>query len=123
MRKLYWLDDEAWARIEPHLPRGRRGARRVDDRRVISGIIFVIRNGLRWRDVPPSYGPHKTIYNRFIRWSELGVFGRIFVELAKSGGETAEMMIDATHLKAHRTAASLLKKGLFPGISDAPRVA
>jgi putative transposase len=85
------------------------------------GIIFVIRNGLRWRDVPPSYGPHKTIYNRFIRWSELGVFGRIFVELAKGGGDTAELMIDATHLKAHRTAASLLKKGLFPGISDAPR--
>jgi len=89
--------------------------------RVISGIIFVIRNGLRWRDVPPSYGPHKTIYNRFIRWSELGVFGRIFLELAKGGGETAELMIDATHLKAHRTAASLLKKGLFPGLSDAPR--
>jgi hypothetical protein len=52
----------------------------------------------------------------------LGVFGRIFLELAKGGGETAELMIDATHLKAHRTAASLLKKGLFPGISDAPRV-
>ena len=49
------------------------------------------------------------------------MFARIFVELAKGGGETAEMMIDATHLKAHRTAASLLKKGLFPGISDAPR--
>ena len=72
--------------------------------RVISGIIFVIRNGLRWRDLPSSYGPHKTIYNRFIRWSELGVFGRIFVELARGGGETEELMIDATHLKAHRTA-------------------
>jgi len=53
----------------------------------------------------------------------LGVFGRIFVELAKGGGETAEMMIDATHLKAHRTAASLLKKGLFPGLSDVPKAA
>ncbi len=51
------------------------------------------------------------------------MFGRIFVELAKGCGETAEMMIDATHLKAHRTAAGLLKKGLFPGISDAPRAA
>ena len=80
-------------------------------------------NGLHWCDVPPSYGPHKTIYNRFIRWSELGVFGRIFVELAKGGGESDEMMIDATHLKAHRTAASLLKKGLYPGISGAPREA
>ena len=70
---------------------------------------------------PKSYGPHKTIYNRFVRWSEMGVFGRIFVELAKGGGETEEVMIDATHLKAHRTAASLLKRGLFPGISDAQR--
>ena len=108
------------ARISPFFPLS-HGIPRVDDRRVISGIIFVIRNGLRWRDVPPSYGPHKTIYNRFIRWSEMGVFGRIFVELAKGGGDTEEIMIDATHLKAHRTAASLLKKGLFPGLSGAQK--
>ncbi len=50
MRKLYWLDDEAWARIEPHLPRGRRGARRVDDHRVISGIVHMLQSGARWRD-------------------------------------------------------------------------
>ena len=119
------------ARISPFFPLS-HGIPRVDDRRVISGIIFVIRNGLRWRDVPPSYGPHKTIYNRFVRWSEMGVFGRIFVELAKGGGDTEEIMIDVEpgvrhwsenhwrgHLKAHRTAASLLKKGLFPGSSDA----
>ena len=74
------------------------------------------------RDTPPSYWPHRTIYNRFIRWSEVGVFGRIFLELAKGGGETAELMIDAIYLKAHRTVASLLKKGLFPSISDAPKV-
>ena len=109
-----------WRGFSPFFPLS-HGVRRVDDRRVISGIIFVIRNGLRWRDVPASDGPHKTICNRFIRWSEMGVFGRIFVELAKAGGDTDEIMIDATHLKAHRTAASLLKKGLFPGISDAPR--
>ena len=90
---------------------------------MVSGIIFVIRKGLRWRDVPVSYGPHKTIYNRFFRWSEMGVFGRIFAELAKGGGETDEMMIDATQLKAHRTAASLLKKGLFPDLSDAQKAA
>ena len=64
----------------------------------------------RWRDVPASYGPHKTIYNRFVRWSEMGVFGRIFVELAKGGGDTEEIMIDATHLKTHRTASSLRSK-------------
>jgi putative transposase len=105
-------------RIEPYFPLS-HGMPRVDDRRVLSGILFVIRNGLRWRDAPSGYGPHKTIYNRFIRWSRLGVFNRIFAELVASGGGSDQLMIDATHLKAHRTAASLLKKGLFPDVSGA----
>ena len=89
----------------------------MDDRRVISGIIFMIRNGLRWRDAPADYGLHKTIYNR---WSRIGVLNnRIFAALAAKGGKPDRLMIDATHLKAYRTAASLLKKGLFPGSSDA----
>jgi putative transposase len=78
MTEMILLSETQMARISPFFPLS-HGIPRVDDRRVISGIIFVIRNGLRWRDVPPSYGPHKTIYNRFIRWSELGVFGRIFL--------------------------------------------
>jgi transposase len=90
---------------------------------VVSGIIHVIRNGLRWRDAPAEYGPHKTLYNRFLRWSRLGVFNRIFAGLAGRVGEPERLMIDATHLKAHRTAASLLKKGLFPAVSGAPKVA
>jgi len=90
---------------------------------VISGIVFVIRNGLRWRDAPRGYGPHKTIYNRFVRWSRLGVFNKIFAELARKAGKSGRLMIDATHLKAHRTAASLLKKGLFPDVSGAPKAA
>jgi transposase len=95
----------------------------VDDQRVVSGIIHVIRNGLRWRDAPAEYGPHKTLYNRLIRWSRMGVFNRIFAELAGRKGQPDRLMIDTTHLKAHRTAASLLKKGLFPAVSDAPKVA
>jgi transposase len=87
----------------------------MDDRRIVNAIIFVIKNGLRWRDAPPGYGRHKTIYNRFIRWSRLGVFNKIFAELAREGAKPERIMIDATHLKGHRTAASLLKKGLFPG--------
>jgi len=63
-------------RIAPYFPLS-HGIPRVDDRRIVSGIIFVIRNGLRWRDAPAAFGPHKTIYNRFIRWSRLGVFNRI----------------------------------------------
>ena len=115
---LLMLTPEQMRRIEPYFPLS-QGVPRVDDRRVLSGILFVIRNGLRWRDAPADYGPHKTIYNRFIRWSRLGVFNRILAELAAQGGETDNLMIDATHLKAHRTAASLLKKGLYPDVSDA----
>jgi transposase len=122
MSNLFWLSAAQMRRIEPCFPLS-HGVPRVDDRRVISGIIFVIRNGLRWRDAPKDYGPHKTIYNRFVRWSRLGVFNRIFAELAGKGGRSERLMIDATHLKAHRTAASLLKKGLFPDVSDAPKAA
>ena len=122
MSDLFWLSPAQMRRIKPYFPLS-HGIPRVDDRRVISGIIFVIRNGLRWRDAPSDYGPPKTIYNRFIRWSRLGVFNRIFAELAAKGGQPDRLMIDATHLKAHRTAASLLKKGLFPDVSGAPKAA
>lgn len=122
MSDLLWLSDAQMRRIEPYFPLS-HGIARVDDRRVISGIVFVIRNGLRWRDAPADYGPHKTIYNRFIRWSRLGVFDKIFAALAAKGPKPERLMIDATHLKAHRTAASLLKKGLFPDVSDAPKAA
>lgn len=115
MGSLLLLSDAQMRRIEPYFPLS-HGVARVDDRRVLSGILFVLRNGLRWRDAPPAYGPHKTIYNRFVRWSRLGVFNRIFCELAASD-DMGPLMIDATHLKAHRTAASLLKKGLYPDVS------
>ena len=108
------------ARLQPFFPKS-HGKPRVDDRRVLSGIIFVNRNGLRWRDAPREYGPHKTLYNRFVRWSRMGVFDRIFAALAADAGPPERLMIDSTHLKAHRTAASLLKKGLFPAASGAPR--
>ncbi len=122
MSDLFWLSQAQMRRIEPYFPLS-HGVPRVDDRKIISGIIFVIRNGLRWRDAPKAYGPHKTIYNRFIRWSRLGVFNRIFAELASKGPKPDRLMIDATHIKAHRTAASLLKKGLFPDVLGAPRAA
>jgi transposase len=120
MSDLFWMSRAQMRRIELYFPLS-HGVARVDDRRVISGIVFVIRNGLRWRDAPKDYGPHKTIYNRFIRWSRLGVFNRIFAELAAQGGKSDRLMIDATHLKAHRTAASLPKKELFPDVSGARR--
>lgn len=84
----------------------------------------MIKNGLRWCDAPREYGPHKTLYNRFKRWSALGVFDRIFTELSRSVDDNpAYIAIDATYLKAHRTASSLLKKGMFPGLSGKQKVA
>lgn len=121
MSDQFWLSEEQLARIKPYFPLS-HGVPRVDDRKVISGIIHVIRNGLRWRDAPAVYGPHKTLYNRFIRWSKMGVFDRIFAALVAKNGPPARLMIDATHLKAHRTACSLLKGGMFPALSGAPRV-
>jgi transposase len=78
----------------------------------VRGIIFVIRNGLRWRDAPSAYGPRKAIYSRFFRWNRLGVFKQIFAELAAKGGKPDRLMMNATHPKGHRTAASLLQKRL-----------
>ncbi len=121
MAEPFRLSDAQMRRIEPYFPLS-RGRARADDRRVLSGIVYVIRNGLMWRDAPPAYGPHKTLYNRFVRWSRMGVFNRIFAGLAAEGEPPDQLMVDATHLKAHRTAASLRKKGLFRAVSGARRV-
>ena len=122
MSELFLLSERQLARIAPYFPLS-HGIPRVDDRRVISGIIYVIRNGLQWKDAPKPYGPHKTLYNRFVRWSLAGVFDRIFTALATAGGKPERIMIDATHLKAHRTAASLAQKGAFPAVWDEQRAA
>ena len=119
---LFLLSEAQMARIEPFFPLA-HGVPRVDDRRVVSGIVYVIKHGLQWKDAPKDYGPHKTLYNRFIRWSRMGVFDRIFANLAGKGPKPERLMIDATHLKAHRTAASLLKKGMFTVVSGAPKAA
>ena len=121
MSGLFWLTGAQVERLKPYFPKA-RGKPRVDDRRVLSGILHVLRNGLRWQDAPPVYGPHKTLYNRFARWSRLGVFARIFRDLAKPGADRDTIMMDIElvvrhrsearrrgHLKAHRTAASLRK--------------
>ena len=104
-QNLFWLSDEQWARIEPHLPSDVRGVERADDRRVISGIIHVLKSGCRWCDCPPEYGPHTTIYNRFARWAKRGIWENLFRKLAGSGRSADTQMIDSTHVKAHRSAA------------------
>ena len=122
MSDLYYLSKSQFNRIKPYFPLS-HGVPRVDDRRVISGIIHVIKRGLQWRDAPKEYGPPKTLYNRFVRWSKMGVFNKIFSELAGMEDIPEQLQIDATHLKAHRTAASLQKKGMFPDVSVRPKAA
>ena len=110
MRKnLFWLSDEQWERIEPHLPTDVRGIERADDRRVISGIVHVLKSGCRWCDCPPEYGPPTTVYNRFVRWARRGIWENLFRKLAGNGRSTDTQMINSTHAK--RTARPQVEKG------------
>ncbi len=111
---LFWLSDEQWEQIKPHLPTDVRGKLRKDDRRVISGIVHVLGSGGRWQDCPPEYGPPMTIYNRFARWAERGLWERLFRALAARGRSSEVQMIDSTHVKAHRSAGGG-KGGAAPG--------
>lgn len=101
---LFWLSDEAWRVIEPHLPKNRPGARRVDDRRVISGILHVLKVGCRWCDCPADYGPSTTVYNRFNRWSRRGFWVKLLDALVQTGAVTKSTAIDSTYIKAQRAA-------------------
>ena len=101
---LFWLSDEAWVAIEPHLPRNQPGARRVDDRRVISGIVHVLKVGCRWCDCPADYGPSTTIYNRFNRWSRRSFWLKLLDALVDAGVVTKSTAIGSTYIKAQRAA-------------------
>lgn len=103
-RHLFWLSDAAWAVLDPHLPRGLSGKPRVDDRRVISGILHVLKTGCRWRDVPAAYGPPTTIYNRYNRWSKRGIWQRILARIAATDTVPEELSLDSSHVKTHRSA-------------------
>ena len=105
MSDPFWLNDEQYRRLVPLLPTDTRGVPRVDDRRVISGIVQVLRSGCPWADAPPVYGPPKTLYNRFVRWAAKGIWIDIFHALASAGGPPAEVLIDSSAVKAHRCAS------------------
>jgi transposase len=104
-RDRFWLSDRQFSRLRPLLPNDTRGKPRVDDRRVISGIIHVLKSGGRWSDAPDTYGPRKTLYNRFVRWAAKGVWMDIFHALAAAGGPPAQVLIDSSAVKAHRCAS------------------
>jgi transposase len=122
----FWLSDEQWARLRPLLPNKPRGVPRVDDRRVISGIVHVLQSGCRWKDAPAVYGPPKTLYNRNVRWAARGVWREVFEVLAAAGGPPAELLIDSTHVKAHRSAAGgkgglMSRRSASAGAAATPR--
>lgn len=104
VREIFWLSDDAWAAIEPHLPKNRPGPKRADDRLIISGIIHVIKSGCRWRDCPSEYGPPTTVYNRFNRWSYKDHWKKILKALAEGNWITAAVAMDGSYIKAHRSA-------------------
>jgi transposase len=104
MAHLFWLNDEQWAVLEPFMPRNQPGARRVDDRRVISGIIHVLKTGCRWRDCPQASGPHTTVYNRYNRWSRRGFWRAMLAALAEAGWIAETAALDSTYVRAHRSA-------------------
>lgn len=104
MADLFWLSDKQWAAIEPLLPH-LGGKPRVDDRRVISGILHRFREGLRWRALPDAYGPRTTVFNRFNRWSQRGLWQDLFAALSACGEPRVVAMVDSTVVRAHRSAS------------------
>lgn len=113
MSDLFLRSPSQMSKIEPCFPKP-HGEPHLDECRVVSGNVYLLERGHQWKDAPEDYGPHKTLYNRFRRWAELGVFDKIFRHLARADGPPDMMMINATHLKAHSTASSLVKGGSFP---------
>ena len=107
MADFFWFSDEQWARIEPLLPQDTRGMPRVDDRRVLSGIVHALKSGGRWGDCPEHvYGPKKTLYNRFRRWAEQGVWDALLQTLVDLGlTDDWQHMIDSTSVRGHVSAA------------------
>jgi len=122
MADFFWFSDSQWARIEPHLPMDVRGKKRVDDRRVLSGIVHALKCGGRWADCADVYGPKKTLYNRFVRWAERGIWEDIFSALAGTQDKPDRLFIDSSCIKVHRCAGGG-KGGPWLMVSAAPKAA
>ena len=125
MSDRFWLKDAQWAVIEPLLPR-LGGKPRVDDRRVISGILHRYREGLRWRTIPAEYGPRTTLFNRWNRWSEKGIWQALLAALAGCDDPPEVAMVDSTAVRAHRSAAgakggSTARRSAARGAARPPR--
>jgi len=106
----YDLTDFEWRAIAPHLPNKPRGVPRVDDRRVLNGIFWVLRSGSPWADLPERYGPPTTIYNRFNRWRKAGVWDRL-MDAIVAAHEGDVQMIDSSIVRVHQQGATA-KRGV-----------
>jgi transposase len=104
----YELNDHEWAAIKPFLPDKTRGVPRVNDRRVLNGIFWVLRSGAPWRDVPDNYGPYTTCYNRFVRWRRAGVWTKIMSAFA-GAHDAAVQMIDTSIVRVHQHGACITR--------------
>jgi transposase len=82
--ELFWLSNAQWEVISPHLPVKQRGPKRISDRTVISGIIHVLESGCTWRACPRAYGAYMTVFNRYNRWKQRGLWQRILAEVCNS---------------------------------------
>ena len=125
MGERFWLNDTQWAAIGPLLP-DLGGKPRVDDRRVISGILHRYREGLRWRAIPAEYGPRTTLFNRFNRWSRRGLWQELLAALSACAEPPEVAMADSTAVRAHRSAAgakggSAARRSAAPEAAAAPR--
>ncbi|MEA3030060.1 MAG: hypothetical protein QOG13_1385 [Sphingomonadales bacterium] len=103
----YELSDAQWERIAPLLPGkvtdpGRTGA---DNRLFLNGVLWVLRSGAHWRDLPERYGKWKSLHKRFTRWAKAGVWERVFASLIKDR-DNQYLMLDSTLVRAHQQAAT-----------------
>lgn len=118
-RRRYELTDIEWEIIAPLLPNKPRGVPRVDDRRVINGILWRFRTGSPWADIPERYGPSTTCYNRFVRWRKAGVWDRILADISKAfDGDI--IMIDSSCVRVHQHGATAKRGALMTAAWDVP---
>ena len=112
-QRRYELTDEEWGRIKGYFPEreaGQKGRPRNEDRPILNGILWIVRSGAAWRDLPERYGAWSTVYSRFVQWQEEGLFDTILKELSEEA-DFQDMSIDSSTVKAHQASAGA-KKGL-----------
>jgi transposase len=104
----YELTDDEWNAIKPMLPNKPRGVPRVNDRRVLNGIFWVLRSGAPWRDLPDNFGPYTTCYNRCVRWRRAGAWAKIMSAFA-GAHDPAVQMIDTSIVRVHQHGACIAR--------------